>query len=301
MSDPQQPARQAILAFLATVRLRLSLRTGADQALFALCLLLFSFIVWRLLRDVLGEVSSLALLVVATLIVITMSVRAMRATTLAQAAGATDHSAQLDDELMSAHSFMQAEVDEAWTSAQIERAATTVKRLDPRSIVPLRMPRSWVPALVLAVLAIIAPWISRDHGMTFELPQAEAKNRDGHARLGDGSHDDTSTAKSSSVQNQSASNAAALEENRGLIEHASVEALAARDALRELASALGGKPEALAAAQSMQDGHPDEALALARKLAQEMERLAEKKTDAGSSDSVLGTNHRSSRVPHPDR
>jgi hypothetical protein len=86
--------------------------------------------------------------------------RFARPITLAQAAGAADAGAGLKDELKSAHWFAERPARDAYIDLLLARAAHTARRLDPRRLFPLRVPRSAVAALVLGILTGSLAWFS---------------------------------------------------------------------------------------------------------------------------------------------
>jgi len=108
---------------------------------------------------VLSAIASL-LLIIGVAIMVLFAWRLARATTLAQAAGATDTRAGLKDQLKSAHWFAQLAARDAFIELLLTRAARTVQTLDARRLFPLPLPRSVLAALSLATVTGALMWFS---------------------------------------------------------------------------------------------------------------------------------------------
>ena len=76
----------------------------------------------------------------------------LRGRQLEQAAGVVDVRAELNDEIKSAYWFMRQDDASPWTDLLVGRAALTASRLDPRRLVPLRIPKRFGVALALFVV-----------------------------------------------------------------------------------------------------------------------------------------------------
>ena len=100
------------------------------------------------------------LLIAALLVVAWFTWRLVRPTTLTQAAEAADRSADLKDELKSAHWFAQRGPRNAFVDVLLTRAAQTAQTLDARRLFPLGVPRSAFSAFGLAVVAGSLAWLS---------------------------------------------------------------------------------------------------------------------------------------------
>ncbi len=81
-------------------------------------------------------------------------------TTLADAAGAADAQANLNDELQSARWYAQRTGSDAFVELLLKRAAQTAQRLDTRRLFPIAAPRSVGAALALSVLTGFLAWLS---------------------------------------------------------------------------------------------------------------------------------------------
>jgi hypothetical protein len=92
--------------------------------------------------------------------VVLFTSRLARPTTLAQAAGAADTRAGLNDELKSAHWFAQGAARDGFVDLLLTRAAQTAARLDVRRLFPVGVPRSVLAALALAVFTGSLAWLS---------------------------------------------------------------------------------------------------------------------------------------------
>ncbi len=70
---------------------------------------------------------------------------------LERAAGVVDVRAELNDEIKSAYWFMRQDDASPWTDLLVGRAALTARRLDPRRLVPIAIPRRFGVAFALFV------------------------------------------------------------------------------------------------------------------------------------------------------
>ncbi|MSQ59108.1 MAG: hypothetical protein EXR36_05545 [Betaproteobacteria bacterium] len=84
--------------------------------------------------------------------------RLTRPMTIAQAAGATDSSAGLKDELKSAQWFAQSATRSAFAEILIARAARSARSLNVRSLFPLGVPLGAVVAFGLVLVSAV--WFS---------------------------------------------------------------------------------------------------------------------------------------------
>jgi len=100
------------------------------------------------------------LLIAALLVVAWFTWRLVRPTSLTQAAEAADRSADLKDELKSAHWFAQGGPRNAFVDVLLTRAAQTAQTLDARRLFPMGVPRSAFSAFGLAVVAGSLAWLS---------------------------------------------------------------------------------------------------------------------------------------------
>ena len=76
---------------------------------------------------------------------------------LERAAGVADQRAGLHDEIKSAYWFMRQDESSPWVDLLVERAAQTSRRLDPRRLVPVTIPKRFGLALVLfGLLQVLA-------------------------------------------------------------------------------------------------------------------------------------------------
>lgn len=199
------------------------------------------------------------------------AIRIARRTTLAQAAAAADSRAGLKDELKSAHWFSQHPAQNAFVEVLLTRAASTAQKLDLRTLIPLRMPRSGQTALILAVLtatlALFSPRLALP--VLQELTLAPAPAATGRTPAsGIGGTDPATVIATEAVQQTSMPDAGVPNE-----------ATPAWVPLEELANQLasGTEEEALQRAVAARD---------ARLVAKLLQALRHKQADAAELDSL---------------
>ncbi len=81
---------------------------------------------------------------------------------LARAAGVADLRAGLHDEIKSAYWFMRQKNSSLWTDLVVGRAADTARRLDPRRLVPVVIPKRFGVALALFALLQVMAFVPSD-------------------------------------------------------------------------------------------------------------------------------------------
>ncbi|MGH8630549.1 MAG: hypothetical protein ACREU7_07265, partial [Burkholderiales bacterium] len=157
--------REVILDILGRVAHRLWVNRALQEIGFGLSVALFSLVAFQLVGP--GFAGGYGALPGATLVLTVACCalyacwRATRRATLAQAASAADRRERLRDELKTAYWLVTHGDVSAFGELQVERAARTAQRLDPRRIVPAKTPPGlWIAgtlALLLAATSSLLP------------------------------------------------------------------------------------------------------------------------------------------------
>ncbi len=157
-----------ILVFLKRIEHRLHLTRSLRSVMLIVCAALFAGAVVRALsltghaNPALWAITVLTGVLGACVFVLLLIKELLRERdTLARAAVVADTRGQLKDEISSAFWFMNQSRTSKWVTHQIDKAALTVRNLDPARLVPLTLPRStWTAAglaLVFTLLSFATP------------------------------------------------------------------------------------------------------------------------------------------------
>jgi hypothetical protein len=157
--------RDLLLGWLASAAARLRWSRRARELGRLACVLVALWLLAEIL-EILGAPSPVLsalfplLILSAIASVLLFAWRLARPTTLAQAAGAADDRAGLNDELKSAHWFAQDGARDAFVDLLFTRAAKTAGRLDVRRVFPVGVPRSALAAFALVLVTGALAWLS---------------------------------------------------------------------------------------------------------------------------------------------
>ena len=176
---------------------------------------------------------------------------------LERAAGVVDSRAGLNDEIKSAYWFIRQEDSSPWVDLLVGRAAATARRLDPRRLVPVAIPRRFGVALALfVVLQLLALVPSNGPMLTFAAVSDSARYerlqeayiedlRDLIDGVGDELLDEDARGLLEDALEELAADETSLEEvlrdlreAQDALDEGNLEMLATRDALDELMSEL---------------------------------------------------------------
>ncbi|HWQ37488.1 MAG TPA: hypothetical protein VNM24_02605 [Burkholderiales bacterium] len=276
---------EVILDLLGRVARRLWAERALQEIGFGLSLVLFSLLAYRLVQPALGATPGGAVSVAGLSAVLGAGLacvawRAGLRTTLAQAAAAVDARARLKDEIKTAYWLCAQGETSALAQLQIARAARTVARLDARRLAPARAPRSWwIAGLLAAALSatgfIVAP-VSHSWGID-AAPGASGTGASGSLRaLLDGAPREAAIEKlERALATLEADNAPlqerqhALAQAREAQEEIDMRAVAAREAMSQLALAMATREALQPVARALRDGRTGEALDLLQRTAGE--------------------------------
>ena len=208
---------------------------------------------------------------------------------LERAAGVADMRASLNDELKSAYWFMGQDDSSPWIDLLVGRAARTARRLDPRGLVPIVIPKRFGIALGLFALLELLAFVPSDGPLlTFAAPSDSLRferAREAYAEemrdLIDGEGDELLDEEALAFLE------AALEELQGVetsfdellrnlreaqdaLDEGNLQMTATRDALRELGEELSGSNELAEFVDALRNQDLSDAADLLRELAERL-------------------------------
>ena len=216
----------------------------------------------------------------------------VRGRRLELAAGVVDSRAGLNDEIKSAYWFLRQEDSSPWIDLLVGRAAATARRLDPRSLVPVTIPRRFGVALALFVfLQLLALVPSNGPMLTFaaasdsarfeRLQEAYVEDlRDLVDGVGDELLDEEARGLLEDALEELAAEETSLDdvlrdlrEAQDALDEGNLEMIATRDALDELMQELSGSNELAEFADALGNQELSEAAELLRDLAERLSDL----------------------------
>lgn len=157
--------RDALISSLTLIARRMRLRAALRELTWAACALASTLLVYQILAALipaLAVASALKALLVLLFIgsIGVFAVRGARRITLAQAAAATDASADLKDELKTAYWFARQGEALPLIDLQIRRAVLALHKLHPNKLFTIAITRRAFAALGLALIAGWLAWFS---------------------------------------------------------------------------------------------------------------------------------------------
>ena len=213
---------------------------------------------------------------------------------LERAAGVVDRRADLNDEIKSAYWFMRQGDSSAWTDLLVDRAEQTARRLDPRRLVPVTIPKQFGVALALFGLLQVMAFVPSDGPLlTFiaesdssRFAQAQEAYADEIRDLIDGEGDELLDDEALALLEEVLEELEAAEtsfddvlrdlrEFQDALDEGNLEMTAARDALEELAQELAGSNELAEFADALRNQDLSEAAEGLRELSEQLSGLTE--------------------------
>lgn len=272
--------REVILDVLGRVARRLWVNRALQEIGFGLSVALFSLVAFQLVRPAFADGGFSALYVVAIALAVCGCVgyalwRVTRRATLRHAAGAADWSERLKDELKTAYWLVTRNDASAFGELQVERAAQTAQRLDPRRIVPARAPPDLLVAGVLALLLMGTSGLAPRPSLSWDAVRAgEAESLASlRAMLAEGPEDERLQRLDKALAVLERAGASpeqwqrAAAQARDAVDEANVRAVAARESLARVAAAMRGRTELEEAGRALEQGRTIEALEMLKALA----------------------------------
>lgn len=282
--------REVIVGLLRTVAVRMRVARVLHETGFALCVVLSALAVFELIRtplaDVLGDTYRFLLAAALVLFFFLIIARGLRRVSMAQAAGLVDARLPLHDELKSAYWFVsqREQVDEGdadFVRMHVSKAARTAQEVRGPRVLPLRLPRSMVlavlPALVLAGAMLGNPHLVRagaapagsavesasDAQSARELLAAKASDEEEIKQLDRA----LATFEQSGATIQERQEA--VIQARDAVDKLNMQASVTREGLARLARAMKGKPGLEEVAEAIEQGRTEDAIAMLQKMREE--------------------------------
>jgi len=287
--SPSAPGFEPVRSILSQVQGRMRLNRALRAAALATGALLAAMLAWRLLVWFDGRLpaaSALVVLVAILTLVVLLSLL-VRVSFLARpgldgAAAEADRRAGLKDELRSALWFARDARTSDWTAAQLARAGRSAAGLRPERLVPVRLPRGAIAALILGLLllagVILLPGASTpDAGDAALMPARLQTLRQMVAGM---PQDEAAQQLEQALRTLERADATPEERRRAMaqaqdaVERMGLEAASARDELHELRQALGDRPGMQEVADALAQGD-------AQRAAELLEQIARQNQDSG--------------------
>lgn len=272
--------REIIHAALHEIARRILLNRVLRELVYAAGVVLFSLLAFQLVRPAAGRAGMpliAGLGIGLACFCIYVAWRAFRRIPLSQAAGEADARARLKDELKSACWFLTAEGATPFVREQVARAARTAQGLDPAALVPARTPRNLPIVTALAVLLAVTSWVMPQLSHSWETlarhdrPAYPKDAADLRARLKELLPDPEVRQVEQALSVIERPEASAEEVERAVkavreaAEQMNMRAAAASETLADLAATMAGRADLARAAEALDDGRTQEAMALVQR------------------------------------
>ena len=208
---------------------------------------------------------------------------------LDRAAGVADLRAGLNDEIKSAYWFMRQDDSSPWTDLLVGRAAETARRLDPRGLVPVAIPKRFGVALVLFGLLEAMALVPSDGPLLTFAAESDStrfeREREAYADelrdLIDGEGDELLDEEAQALLEAALEELEAAEtsfdellrdlrEAQDALDEGNLEMTATRDALDELVAEFAGSSELAEFVNALMSQELTEAADLLRDLAERL-------------------------------
>ncbi len=170
--------RDVLIFALTTIARRLRLNAVLCEFAWMACVISGAFVLYQILAAAIAATTVVsALQTLLTLLLIGVigffALRGMRPITLELVASTADGHADLKDELKSGYWFARQTEASPFIELQIQRAALTAQRINPRELFPITIPRSAFAAVGLAFAAGLLSWLAPHFGHP-QSPRAES-------------------------------------------------------------------------------------------------------------------------------
>ena len=298
-----------IIRLLRAVAGRMRAARVLQEAGFALCVVLFALAVFELIRiplaAILTDVHRSFLL--AGLVIFCGAVlwRALRRVSMAQAASLVDSRLPLHDEIKSAYWFASqqqpADGDSAaFVQTHVANAARTAHGLKVSSVMPMKVPRTLVLAVLPGLVLMGALWSSPDMvragtaaGIGAVQPGSDVASA--RALLSATAADGEELAELDKALAEFEDSEASLQQRRDAmirardaVDKLNMQAAMTREGLSKLARAMRGQPGLENVAEAIAQGRTEEAIAMLEELRDEL-AMAAGEDDGSDHESVAGS------------
>ncbi|MEO8630514.1 MAG: hypothetical protein ABI612_20815 [Betaproteobacteria bacterium] len=283
--------QEIILHALGRVRRRLLMHRAVYDGCVLIGLIAVGLLLWRVLVLLGSEgpaLTALAILIAFLLgaagVFLLVRNRFATRATLTRAAFEADQRAGLKDELKTAYWFIQHPNASAWTAAQIARAASSARALDPARLLPIRLRRSTLAAGAVSVALLAIAWFAPplahlsdavaqiDSGMSAsdarqvqQLRQLAVEIKDDDAQTAAKLEQALSTLDRRQATDEQKQRALAAAQQA--LEQRNLQAASTREGLYQLSEKLRGNKKLDAVADALQEGDARKAADLMRNMA----------------------------------
>lgn len=294
--SPSAPGFEPVRSILSQVQGRMRLNRALRAAALAAGALLAAVLAWRLLVWFDGRLPAASALVIllAILTLVVLLSLLVRVSFLARpgldgAAAEADRRAGLKDELRSALWFARDARASDWTAAQLARAGRSAAGLRPERLMPVRLPRGAIAALVLGLLllagVILLPapgaW-TRDAGdgaLTSERLQTLRQMVAGMPRSEAAQQLEQALRTLERTDATPEERREAMARAQDAVERMGLEAASTRDELHELRQALADRPGMQQVADALAQGD-------AQRAAQLLEQIEKQNQASGAASAA---------------
>lgn len=301
--------REVIIRLLRKVAARMRIARVLRESGFALCVVLFALAAFELIRASLAEAINgfyqsvlVAALAAFCLLVV---VRAFRRVSMGQAASLIDARLPLHDELKSAYWFVSQQQqagdgEAAFVSMHVANAARTAQQVHGARVMPFRVPRilllAILPAVVLAGALWSGPNLVRAGTAPNTVAQTQTDKQTARALLAATASDaeeikqlDRALAMFEDSDISSQQLQLAVDQAREAVDQVNMRAAVAREGLARLARAMRDTPELEPIAQALEEGRTGDAIAMLERLRLDNQGGAETGSDAEQADAAQTT------------
>jgi hypothetical protein len=278
--------REVIIKLLRRVAARMRVARVLREAGFALCVVLFALAAFELIRTSLADAINgfYQSVLVAALVAFCVFVilRALKRVSMAQAASLIDARLPLHDELKSAYWFVsqQQQADEggaAFVQMHVANAARTAQQVRGARVLPFRVPRSLILAIVPAVVLAAAMWsgpnLVRAGTAPSAVEQSDSDLQNARALLAATASDaeeikqlDRALAMFEEDDVSPQQLQMAVDQAREAMDQVNMRAAVAREGLAKLARAMRANPEFEPIAQALEEGRTGDAIAMLEQI-----------------------------------
>lgn len=283
-----------IVGLLRSVAGRMRAARVLNEAGFALCIVLFALAAFELVRIPLSDILTdfHRHILVAGLVAFSVAVlwRAFKRISMAQAASLVDKRLPLHDELKSAYWFasrpQQADsAGAAFVRTHVANAARTAHALNGASIVPLKLPRTMLLAVLPGLVLAGAIWSRADLVRAGTQPgvgiaEVDSSGRSARSLLAATAADDEEIAELdralATFENSNATRQERLEamvRARDAVDQLNMQAAVTREGLARMARAIREQPGMEQVAEAIAQGRTDEAIAMLQEMRDEFVAL----------------------------
>jgi hypothetical protein len=280
-----------IVGLLRAVAGRMRAARVLHEAGFALCIVLFALAAFELVRVPLSGILTdfHRQVLVAGLVIFCVAVlwRAFRRISMAQAAGLIDARLPLHDELKSAYWFASQPQPEdgagaAFVRAHVANAARTAHDLKGASIVPLKMPRTMLLAVLPGLVLAGAIWSRADLVRAGTqagagVAQVDSSGQSARSLLSATASDDEEISELDRALATFEDNKATRQERleamvkaRDAVDQLNMQAAVTREGLAKLVRAIRDEPGMQQIAEAIAEGRTEDAIAMLQEMRDEL-------------------------------